>query len=52
MAIEGVAGKPDEFGFVEAQAADLLQLLAEFVDVDDGRRGGAGVERLMSENEA
>ena len=34
-AVEGVAGQPDQFRFVEAQLARRLKLLAKFTDIDD-----------------
>ena len=45
-AVEGVAGEPDEFGLVEAEAASFFELLAEFVDGNDVSKanGGAAVE--------
>src|SRR5277367_3938647 len=35
VSIEGVAGEPDEFGFVETELSGVLELFAKFIDVDD-----------------
>ena len=44
VTVEGVAGEPDQFGFVEAALAGLLELFAKLLDVDvvcEAKIGGA-----------
>ncbi len=48
-AVEGVSSEPDEFGFVEAALAGLLELGAKFFDGD--QVGEANVEGAVDEGE-